>query len=179
MCSEKTGKRAKAIRERRNRVGGGEFMYAGVKTTGCTDLFLFVRSCIRIRLAGFIKSVRKPPPQNEQNFGCAKQKFFGARQSASILFSSPAKPRDINVVQRGLGRVKLAVHLYLLVPLYHLPELTLCARRQDLDWKECGSVLSAHTAELVAAWQHAPGRMPPAVSHPPCARRCLALPSAP
>lgn len=88
----------------------------------------------------------------------------------SIRFSFPAKPRDVKVEKPGLGRVKPAVPLYLLVPLYHLLGLTLCARRQDLDWKEYGSVLSAHTAELVAAWQRAPGQMPPAVSCPPCAQ---------
>lgn len=77
-----------------------------------------------------------------------------------------AKPRDVKVEQRGLGRMKPAV----IVPLYHLLVLTLCARCQDLDWKEYGSVFSAHTAELVVAWQHAPGQMPPAVSRPPCAQ---------
>lgn len=84
--------------------------------------------------------------------------------------SVPAKRRDGKVEQRGPGRVKPAVHLYQAVPLYHLPVLTLCARHQDLDCKEYGSVLSAHTAELVAAWQRTPGQMPPAVSRPPCAQ---------
>lgn len=141
-------------------------MFSGVKTTGCTDLFLFVHSCRRLRLPGFSKSVQKNRKKNT-TLDARSSQFLVARRCTSMyvdtLFS-------VKVEQRGLGRMKPAVPLYLLVPLYHLLGLTLCARRQDLDWKEYGSVLSAHTAELVAAWQRAPGQMPPAVSRPPCAQ---------
>lgn len=144
-------------------------MYSGVKTTGCTDLFLFVRCCRRMRLPGFTKSVRKQQQQKSKTLD-AQSRSSPVHGDVCRYSSFPAKARDVKVEQRGLGCVKPAVHLYLLVPLYHLLVLTLCARRQDVNWKEHGSVHSACTAGMVAAWHHAPGQMPPAVSCLPCAQ---------
>lgn len=115
-------------------------MFSGVKTTGCTDLFLFVRSCRRLRLPGFSKSVQKEDTKKRTRIWMCEAAGSSVRgdvrRCTSIGFSLPAKARDVKVEQRGLGCMKPAVRLYLLVPLYHLPGLTLCARRQDLDWKE-------------------------------------------
>lgn len=143
-------------------------MHSGAKTTTCTDLFLFVHSCKRIRPPGFYQIGQKKIKKKGQNFRRASQKFAGARRCTSILFSFSG---GVEVEQQGLGWATLtssSLSAWTTPPPARAHSLS--TRRQDRDCKEDGSVLSAHAAESLAAWQRAPGQMPPAGSCPPCAQ---------
>lgn len=144
-------------------------MYFRVKTTGCTDLFPFVYSCRWIPFSRLRRIGQKKTKTNKTS-GHLKQPVPPERTGCTSIFPFFffAKPEGKTAKMQKVR----TVGLYLLAPLDHLLEFTLCARRQDLNWKEREAVLSIHTAEFVAAWQRAscwPGELPPALSRPPCA----------
>lgn len=134
------------------------------------DLFRSVSLCafLRIRLPGFYQIGQKKKKEKDKTFHALSRSFPGARRCTSMLFSSSG---GVEVERRGLGRATRAspsLSAWTTPPPARAHSLS--TRRQGRDWKEDGSVLSAHAAESVAAWQRAPGQMPPAGSCPPCAQ---------
>lgn len=141
-------------------------MYSGAKTTTCSDLFLFVHSFGSV-FQVFTKSVRKKK-EKDKTFDALSRSFPGARRCTSMLFSFSG---GVEVERRCLGwatRASSSLSAWTTPPPARAHSLS--TRRQGRDWKEDGSLLSAHAAESVAAWQRAPGQMPPAGSCPPCAQ---------